>query len=115
VCGVCASLCPNRANVILQDEGKKIMVHLDRLCNECGNCASFCPENKAPYRERITIFASEKDLENSRNCGFACIPETDRFLIRVSGEVREVPFGDEIPPALKSVIEIVRQKYPWLL
>ena len=48
VCGVCAAVCPNRANVILNINGEKQMLHLDALCNECGNCAGFCTSRCAP-------------------------------------------------------------------
>lgn len=115
VCGVCASLCPNRANVIVQAEGNKYMVHLDRLCNECGNCASFCPEKKAPYLERVTVFASRRGLENSQNCGFAYSRDTDSFLYRWRGETGVTLSDHDLPEELRAIAEVIRLNCPWLL
>ncbi|MBQ3405181.1 MAG: selenate reductase [Oscillospiraceae bacterium] len=57
VCGGCVAVCPNRANLLLTDrDGVSRMVHLDRLCNECGNCAYVCPEGCKPYKDRFTVF-----------------------------------------------------------
>ena len=44
VCETCADVCPNRANVAVKlPDGRAQILHVDRLCNECGNCAAFCP------------------------------------------------------------------------
>ena len=56
-CGGCVAVCPNRANMLIADsDGTARMVHIDRLCNECGNCAYVCPEGCKPYRDRFTLF-----------------------------------------------------------
>ncbi len=57
VCQVCADVCPNRANVVIElPDGRQQILHVDRMCNECGNCAIFCPYDSAPYREKFTLF-----------------------------------------------------------
>ena len=116
VCGVCASVCPNRANVIITVEGKKQMLHLDGLCNECGNCATFCGEKAAPYAEKLTLFVDRAALEDSNNTGFVVLPGSGRFLLRHGGACREVGPGDEgVPPEIAGVMIAVRDRYPWLL
>ncbi|XNM76551.1 hypothetical protein ACLK19_19185 [Escherichia coli] len=45
-------------------------LHLDAYCNECGNCAQFCPWNGKPYKDKITVFSLAKDFDNSSNPGF---------------------------------------------
>ena len=111
VCGVCASVCPNRANVVISVNGERRMLHIDGMCNECGNCASFCAEGAAPYRDRLTVFPDAAALKASRNDGFAPLPEGG-FLVRQGGVCRELrPGADDIPPVLTTV----RDKYPWLL
>ena len=52
VCETCAEVCPNRANVSVAVPGKRQrqIVHVDGMCNECGNCATFCPYDSRPYR-----------------------------------------------------------------
>ena len=113
---LCASVCPNRANVIITVEGKKQMLHLDGLCNECGNCATFCGEKAAPYAEKLTLFADRAALEDSKNTGFAVLPGSGRFLLRHGGVCREVGPGDEgVPPEIAGVMIAVRDRYPWLL
>jgi putative selenate reductase len=66
-------VCPNRANVwIAVDEEHGLrnawqILHLDALCNECGNCGTFCPYDGLPYKDKLTLFSSKADLDGSRN------------------------------------------------
>ena len=75
LCNKCVDVCPNRANVAIatpNDDFKNQfqILHLDGLCNECGNCETFCPYTGSPYRDKITLFWNEKDFDDSRNDGF---------------------------------------------
>jgi len=116
VCGVCASVCPNRANVIVTVDGRRQMLHLDGPCNECGNCASFCAEKTLPYRNKLTVFTDRAALEDSQNAGFTYLPESGRFLLRWAGICREADPADEgVPPEVGRVMAAVRDSYPWLL
>jgi len=69
LCEVCADVCPNRANVVVVSGGKRQIVHVDQMCNECGNCASFCPHSGKPYKDKFTLFSTEEDFNNSENQG----------------------------------------------
>ena len=92
VCEVCCDVCPNRANVAIKVPGlaKHQVVHVDGMCNECGNCAVFCPYQEGrPYKDKLTLFWSEQDMENSENEGFLAVDE-DHFKVRVAGTVRTV-------------------------
>ena len=63
VCENCVDSCPNRANVVVKlADGRHEIVHVDKMCNECGNCAVFCPYASAPYKDKFTLFASEEDM-----------------------------------------------------
>ena len=116
VCGICASLCPNRANTVIQAGGRKQMLHIDGMCNECGNCASFCAEKTAPYLEKLTVFCSADELKNSQNAGFAYLPENGLFLLRWNGECREGNAdSSDFPEEIARVMTAVRDQYPWLL
>ena len=116
VCGTCASVCPNRANTVIQAGGRKQMLHMDGMCNECGNCASFCAEKTAPYLEKLTVFCSAEELKNSQNAGFAYLWEGDRFLLRWRGTYLEGNAdSSDFPEEIASVIAAVRNQYPWLL
>lgn len=76
ICNKCVDVCPNRANVGIEiDKGENFqdayqIIHLDGLCNECGNCATFCPYNGKPYKDKLTLFTTEEDFKNSTNNGF---------------------------------------------
>jgi putative selenate reductase len=116
VCGICASVCPNRANVIITVDGRRQMLHLDGPCNECGNCASCCTEKTLPYRNKLTVFTDRAALEDSQNAGFTFLPESGRFLLRWADICREVDPADEgVPPEVGRVMVAVRDRYPWLL
>jgi len=77
LCNKCVDVCPNRANVAIRikSTGQKFkdayqILHLDGLCNECGNCQTFCPYQGSPYREKLTLFWNAEDYQNSSNSGF---------------------------------------------
>ena len=40
------------------------------MCNECGNCAVFCPWSGRPYKDKLTLFWSAEDMDASENRGF---------------------------------------------
>ena len=76
ICNKCVDVCPNRANVAIEVDKKKSfqdayqILHLDALCNECGNCATFCPYDGFPYKDKLTLFTVKEDFKNSTNSGF---------------------------------------------
>ena len=69
VCEVCCEVCPNRANLGLLVGGRPQIVHVDGMCNECGNCGFFCPHTGLPYKDKFTLFWSEEGFEDSTNRG----------------------------------------------
>lgn len=83
LCDKCVEVCPNRANVayrirtgafrvplVALEEGAPKMVgeeilsvaqerqilHLDDLCNDCGNCATFCVHEGKPYQDKPRLY-----------------------------------------------------------
>jgi putative selenate reductase len=92
ICSVCVSVCPNRANLEfkvdpvqfkvqrVQEVAGKITVsdletvHIKQMtqvmniadyCNECGNCATFCPTRGAPYQDKAKLHISRQSFDNS--------------------------------------------------
>ena len=117
VCEVCADVCPNRANVAIHVEGKcqAQILHVDGMCNECGNCAVFCPYSGRPYRDKFTLFWSAEDFENSENEGF--LPLKDgRVRLRLDGTVQDAAVEDlaKISADAAGIIRTVLQEYPYL-
>ena len=120
VCENCVDVCPNRANISIKVPGmaKAQVIHVDYMCNECGNCKSFCPYASAPYLDKFTLFAKEADMADSKNDGFAVIDkEAVTAKIRFFGKETTWTKGQEssVPFGLLKVIEAVCADYSYLL
>jgi len=128
VCNKCVDVCPNRANLyVAVDEEYGFrnawqILHLDALCNECGNCGTFCPYNGLPYKDKLTLFASKADFEKSVNNGFYVSETLDnpRVNLRLNGVVRESDLateGSESGETAKvfAIINTVIKDYSYLL
>ena len=118
VCEVCADVCPNRANVVIRVPGKcqAQILHVDGMCNECGNCAVFCPYSGRPYRDKFTLFWTEEDFAASENEGF--LPLADgRVKLRFDGAVREMAAEDvyEVSADAEALICTVLKDYTYLI
>jgi putative selenate reductase len=88
VCDKCVEVCPNRANVSIEirpvsleiptleaRDGRlaetdvervtiaqpRQIVHVEDLCNACGNCTTFCVHPGEPFREKPRLFLHEED------------------------------------------------------
>ena len=63
VCENCVDVCPNRANISIKVPGMAMnqVIHVDYMCNECGNCKSFCPYASAPYKDKFTLTDCKAD------------------------------------------------------
>ncbi len=128
ICNKCVDVCPNRANVNLAIDGFRDeyqIVHIDAYCNECGNCATFCPYNGKPYIDKFTVFSMAEDFENSKNSGF--FVKGHDVSLRLADSVYNLSideegnlFGDNEPvhsdyPDVKRVVAAVYTKYAYLL
>ena len=107
VCENCVTVCPNRANVAIGmlNHAQRQIVHIESLCNECGNCAAFCPYESRPYEEKFTLFTNEADFEQSANSGFVVLEkrELPRVRVRLAGEVADYDLAE--PNGLDKDIE----------
>lgn len=118
VCEVCADVCPNRANVVIElPDGRHQILHVDRMCNECGNCAVFCPYDSAPYRDKFTLFHSREGFDESvKNSGFLPLGGS-KVLVRLNGRVFEADLDmqNDLPADVEILILTVLNKYRYLL
>ena len=119
VCEVCADVCPNRANVTIAVPGKRQrqIVHVDGMCNECGNCGTFCPYDSRPYKDKFTLFWSREDFDNSENEGFLPLAGT-MSLVRLDGRTAEYDAADAacgLPEDIRALIQAVRNDYSYLV
>ena len=116
VCENCADVCPNRANaVITMPDGRREILHLDALCNECGNCTAFCPYASEPCHDKFTLFASREDFDDSQNRGVLFLGE-NRVLVRMDGEKEyDLSAPNDLAPDIETLILTVKEKYSYLL
>ena len=92
------------------------ILHVDRMCNECGNCFVFCPYDSRPYKEKLTLFSTEKEFRESDNPGFFHLGG-HRFLLRTDGAARTIDLDQpaELDPALERILFAVVNDYSYLL
>jgi len=115
VCSKCVDVCPNRANISIAVPGFKDRfqtLHVDAFCNECGNCASFCPWQGRPYKDKVTIFSLPQDFENSTNAGF--LVQGSAVRVRHAGKLYDLSIDaagriKDASPELSDLCRIITQ------
>ena len=115
-CENCADSCPNRANVVIaMADGSHQILHVDKMCNECGNCATFCPYGSRPYQDKFTLFQTAEDMADSHNTGVLFLGG-DRVKVRTFGEPKEYDLSgrNDLPAELEKLIVTVRDRYAYL-
>ena len=109
---------PIYANVAIKVAGKcqEQVIHVDGMCNECGNCAVFCPYAGRPYKDKFTLFWSEEDFTNSENEGFYC-EENGEIHLRLDGKVEKTDINGirTISANAAVVIETIQKDYSYLM
>ena len=121
VCENCVDVCPNRANISIKVPGMAInqVIHVDYMCNECGNCKSFCPYASAPYKDKFTLFANEKDMADSKNDGFVVLDKENKTCkVRFVGQITDCKAddpADKLYDGLKKLICAVIDDYGYLI
>ena len=134
LCNICVEVCPNRANLAVNVSSahvrcKNQIIHLDGMCNECGNCRTFCPYDSAPYKDKLTLYWYRQDFFDDKNPGFYLadkaetrMPLTDpiRFLVRLNGEMTDVSFdrngicSGNIPKEIEDLIWTSYRDYSYV-
>ncbi|MDL2218889.1 putative selenate reductase subunit YgfK [Ruminococcaceae bacterium OttesenSCG-928-O06] len=119
LCEICCDVCPNRANVRIALPGfanAAQILHIDGLCNECGNCGIFCPHKGDPYKDKLTLFWSEEDFMDSQNKGFLKMPD-EQYMIRLEdGSVITAKLDDKaVPPQMAAFIGAVQKEYAYYI
>lgn len=134
ICNKCVEVCPNRANISIEItsnlfKDKYQIIHLDALCNECGNCETFCPYQGAPYKDKLTLFINEEEFNNSGNDGFffkangqnssaevRWKKENFTIVLNEKGDLIKSSFINQIElENLAQIMKIIRKDYLYLL
>ena len=109
LCDKCVEVCPNRANYTyltspvrfrlprlacmhgeLQVVGQEVVeiaqsrqiLHVDDLCNECGNCTTFCVHQGRPFADKPRLFLNRCDFRLQDDNAFCIEKAEDRWVIR---------------------------------
>jgi putative selenate reductase len=111
ICESCVEVCPNRANTVVITRGKRQVIHLERMCNECGNCEMFCPYLGAPYKDKFTLFINEDDFNDSDNYGFVVTNLQEKEVkVRtekevITGILEELEIDENLVEVIRKVVE----------
>lgn len=119
ICEVCVEVCPNRANVMINtDNWNNVhqILHIDGMCNECGNCGVFCPHTGNPYKDKVTLFWTLEDFEDSTNVGFLPV-EGNKYKVRTEdGAIVDFEKGqDTVSADLQKMMDIIEKDYSFYL
>ena len=117
ICNICTTVCPNFANysyeitpvkyelqkVIREDNGdtkilpdiifevkqKYQILNIGNFCNECGNCSTFCPTNRAPYQEKPKFFLTIEAFNEAEE-GYYLVKLKDKInlIYKLKGEIK---------------------------
>ena len=116
VCENCVDSCPNRANVVIaMADGSHQILHVDKMCNECGNCTQFCPYASEPCHDKFTLFQTAEDMEDSHNAGVLFL-EGGKVRVRLAGAPQEYNLDEanDLPRELETFILTIRDQYGYL-
>jgi putative selenate reductase len=111
VCLNCADVCPNRANIVVPVDSRPQIIHVDDLCNECGNCETFCPYSSAPYKDKLTLFTCAEDFERSNNPGFLAFAD-GTARVRIDGNTTDHSDGQRLPEGVWRLISAAMRIMP---
>ena len=82
-CNFCVTVCPNDAFFKLPTqgiddlEGRQQYLVLSELCNDCGNCLTFCPENGDPAQIKPRLYLDRDRFDAA---------DGQRFFVEIDGE-----------------------------
>jgi NADPH-dependent glutamate synthase beta subunit-like oxidoreductase len=124
MCSICTSVCPNLAIMTyrldpfemklpeLKARGGRIesgearhyrvgqpfqIAILNDFCNECGNCATFCPTAGKPYRDKPRLYLQRSEFEAESDNAFMVYRHDGVWSLcaRFGGATHEVVLGHE--------------------
>ncbi|MDH3533362.1 MAG: FAD-dependent oxidoreductase, partial [Gammaproteobacteria bacterium] len=103
-CSICVGVCPNLAFITYETDPRDTAVRqpfqvavLADLCNECGNCTTFCPTAGAPYRDKPRLYLDRAEFEAQTDNAFMLIRQGDAWGMdaRWRGTTHHIDLGDE--------------------
>ncbi len=120
-CSICVGVCPNAAFFTYRHEPVSFdpllpaenhdkpaipfrveqpfqVAVLSDLCNECGNCTTFCPTAGRPYRDKPRLYANRRDFEEQRDNAFLVTTRGDTWSMeaRYNGENHRIDVNGKL-------------------
>ncbi len=124
-CSLCVGVCPNLAiqtyrsdpldvrlpELRLAGDGVQIdpggrfrvtqryqVAVLTDLCNECGNCTTFCPTAGSPYRDKPRLYADRAAFEGEQDNAFIVERDEDGWTMdaRWQGATHRIELGETL-------------------
>jgi len=89
-CNLCVTVCPNDAMLhVASPEGagfgeKWQYFCLAELCNDCGNCVTFCPERGDPSRVKPRVFIDEAAFREETGQAYLVTAANGRLQVEAS-------------------------------
>jgi putative selenate reductase len=124
-CSICVGVCPNLALFTYETDQRgqpyQVAVLAD-LCNECGNCTTFCPTSGAPYRDKPRLYLNRADFEAQQDNAFMLLHDGSHWAIdaRWNGKTEHVELHepqedfDAHHAAMYTLLKGVQQSMPFL-
>ena len=136
-CSLCVGVCPNLALLTYETDPADSSVFAQQrfqvavladLCNECGNCTTFCPTAGAPYRDKPRLYLDRSEFEAQADNAFMVLRtaggwamearlddktyhiEVDEQLDYTAGEPPDSPAG----ATLYTLLSALRRSMPQL-
>jgi putative selenate reductase len=123
-CSICVGVCPNLAlqTIRTSDAGRQPfqVVAIADLCNECGNCTTFCPASGRPFRDKPRLYLDRADFEEQHDNAFMVTRSDDRWGLdaRWDGATRHIDLGDsgtdEQAAVMHTLLGGLRDSMPFL-
>jgi putative selenate reductase len=124
-CSICVGVCPNLALFTFETDQRaqpyQVAVLAD-LCNECGNCTTFCPTSGAPYRDKPRLYLNREDFEAQQDNAFMILHNDEHWAIdaRWEGSTEHMELNepqenfDTRHAAMYTILKGVQQSMPFL-
>ncbi|HPI30928.1 MAG TPA: hypothetical protein PLS26_10425, partial [Bacteroidales bacterium] len=124
LCNICVTVCPNRANfayelqpqrillqkAVLKDDKEIVfeddsewsihqqhqVLNIADMCNECGNCTTFCPTAGRPFADKPRLFIDLIKFKDADN-GFFMNTINDRTILikKTDGIIKTLTLADD--------------------
>ncbi len=121
-CSICVGVCPNLALFTYRTDRREqpyqVAVLAD-LCNECGNCTTFCPTSGAPYRDKPRLYLDRADFEDQHDNAFIIMRHGENWAIdaRREGRTEHIDLNGEQEERYDDMVTLlqgVQQSMPFL-